>query len=358
MAEITQHQIEQILDEFIDPETGRGLIRGKQLYELMLGDGAVFVRVGFSRFVAPLWDRLAAELREYLYSRLPSGVSVRVDVTEHPRPAEKLGPVGLAAKAVVAVGSGKGGVGKSTIAVLVAFGLKRLGAAVGLLDADVFGPSVPHLLGSRQQPVVREGKIQPVFVNGVPVLSMGFLVPQQEAVIWRGPMVHNVLTQFLRDTAWGELDYLVIDLPPGTGDVAISLSQLLPLSGAVIVCTPQELALLDAVKAVSMFRRVNVPVLGMVENMSYFLCPSCGSRHEIFGHGGAQAQAQALGLPFLGEIPLNVELRVRGDAGHILSCLDDATMAQDVYKLCTRLVEEIVAERRRHPVLPQLTVLD
>ncbi len=357
MAQLIAEQLKEILDDFADPETGRGLVRAGQLRDVRITESAVEVRVGFSRFVAPLWNDLAAQVAQHLRNRIPTPVDVHVEVIEHPRPAEQLEPVGLAVKAVIAVAAGKGGVGKSTVAALLAFGLKRLGARAGLLDADVFGPSIPHLLGCYEQPVVRDGKIQPVFVDGLPVLSMGFLVPREEAVIWRGPMIHNVLLQFLRDTSWGELDYLIVDMPPGTGDVAISISQIVPLAGAVIVCTPQELALADAVKAVTMFRRVNVPVMGIVENMSYFVCPSCGSRHEIFGHGGARTHATALGVPFLAEIPLNVELRIRGDQGSLISCLAHPHLGEEVANLCRRLVQEVINERRRHPPLPQLRVL-
>ena len=199
--------------------------------------------------------------------------------------------MGLTAKSVIAVGSGKGGVGKSTIAACLALGLKRAGAVVGLMDADVYGPSVPHLLGITGKPEAARGRILPVEPPGLRVMSMGFFVPPGEAVVWRGPMLHGAITQFFRDTLWGELDYLVIDMPPGTGDIALTLSQLLPLTGAVVVCTPQDLALLDAVKAIAMFRKVQIPVLGMVENMSYFLCPNCGKRYDIFGIGGAKRRA-------------------------------------------------------------------
>ncbi len=208
------------------------------------------------------------------------------------RPAEKIGQIGLACKSVVAVGSGKGGVGKSTIAASVALGLAKAGSVVGLMDADVYGPSIPHLLGVNRRPEVVENRIQPIEVGGVKVISMGFLVPPGEAVVWRGPMLHGAITQFLRDTAWGELDYLIIDMPPGTGDIALTLSQLLPLSGAVVVCTPQDVALLDAVKAIAMFRKVNIPILGMVENMSGFVCPDCNKRYDIFGSGGAKLRSR------------------------------------------------------------------
>jgi ATP-binding protein involved in chromosome partitioning len=354
---VSVEAIKQVLDEFPDPETGRGMVRAGQVRGLHLKDGQLRVEIGLTSFAAPIWEKIGRQIREFLQGRFPQLSAIEVLVLEHYRPAEKVGPVGLAAKAVIAVGSGKGGVGKSTVAVFLAYGLHQAGCRVGLLDADVFGPSVPHLLGTRKEPFVERGKIQPIEVEGLKVMSMGLLVPPEEAVIWRGPMLHNALTQFLRDTDWGELDYLIIDMPPGTGDVAISLSQLLPLTGAVVVCTPQDVALLDATKAVTMFRRVNVEVLGMVENMSYFVCPACGARHEIFGSGGAQARAKELGIPFLGAIPINVQIRIHGDSGKTLACFAEPTIRAYVESISIRLVEIVVENRRRRPILPELTVL-
>ncbi len=203
---------------------------------------------------------------------------MQIQLAVHSRPPQKLGELGLTAKSVIAVGSGKGGVGKSTIAACLALGLKRAGAIVGLMDADIYGPSIPHLLGAKGQPQNGEHGIEPLEAAGLRIMSMGFLIPPDRAVIWRGPMLHGAITQFLGQTNWGDLDYLIIDMPPGTGDIALTLSQKVPMTGAVVVCTPQDLALLDAVKAIAMFRQVQIPVLGMVENMSYFLCPSCGTR--------------------------------------------------------------------------------
>jgi ATP-binding protein involved in chromosome partitioning len=242
---------------------------------------------------------------------------------------------------VIAVGSGKGGVGKSTVAATIALGLKRAGAAVGLMDADVYGPSIPHLLGAAGRPEVVDRKLQPVSAGGMPVMSMGFLVPPGEAVVWRGPMLHGAITQFLRDTAWGPLDYLIIDMPPGTGDIALTLSQLLPLTGAVVVCTPQDVALLDAVKAIAMFRKVNIRVLGMVENMSGFVCPDCGKRYDIFGSGGARRRAEELGVPFLGEVPIQMQIRVAGDAGKAGDSLADPSVAPHFETICRQLVRNI-----------------
>jgi ATP-binding protein involved in chromosome partitioning len=225
------------------------------------------------------------------------------------------------------------------------------------MDADVYGPSIPHLLGSTQRPHIVDQRIQPVLVDGMAVMSMGFLVPPGEAVIWRGPMLHGAITQFLRDTDWGFLDYLVIDLPPGTGDISLTLSQLLPLSGAVVVCTPQDVALLDAVKAIAMFRKLNIPVLGMVENMSFFLCPNCQSRHEIFGSGGAKRRAEELQVPFLGEVPLNGQLRVLGDQGRVGASFENAEARPYLEHLCTELVDNLVRQRRQAPPMPSLSIL-
>ena len=224
-------------------------------------------------------------------NKLPPGTEVHVRIEEHIRPPEKIGEIGLTAKSVIAVGSGKGGVGKSTIAASLAYGLKNGGAKVGLMDADVYGPSIPHLLGVNERPYLENNRLQPVKKDGLRVMSMGFLVPPGEAVVWRGPMLHGAITQFLRDTEWGPLDFLMIDMPPGTGDIALTLSQLLPLTGAVVVCTPQDVALLDAVKAIAMFRKVHIPLLGH------------GREHEL------------LHLPRLRQAVRHLRLRRRAAAG-------------------------------------------
>ncbi|HYO24866.1 MAG TPA: Mrp/NBP35 family ATP-binding protein, partial [Lacipirellulaceae bacterium] len=270
---------------------------------------------------------------------------------------EPIGAIGLTAKSVVAVGSGKGGVGKSTMAASIAIALKNGGCKVGLMDADVYGPSIPHLLGLEGRPTVVDGKLQAIDAAGMPVMSMGFMVPPGEAVVWRGPMLHGAITQFLRDTAWGDLDYLIIDMPPGTGDIALTLSQALPLTGAVVVCTPQDVALIDAVKAIAMFRKVNIPVLGVVENMSYFLCPDNGKRYDIFGSGGARAKAEELQAPFLGEAPIQIPIRERGDAGETSGNLADPQSAPYFQRIAYNLVRTIVASRAAAPPLPTLAVL-
>src|SRR2546430_2987088 len=219
--------------------------------------------------------------------------------------------------AVIAVASGKGGVGKSTSALNLALGLGDLGLRVGLLDADIYGPSVPRLTGIRRKPELNDDKkMIPIVRFGLAIMSIGFLVEEETAMIWRGPMVMSAITQMLRDVVWGTLDVLVVDMPPGTGDAQLTLAQNVPLKGAIIISTPQDLSLIDARRGLAMFKKVNVPVLGIVENMSYFQCPECGTRSDIFGHGGARHEAERLGVPFLGEIPLHMSIRTTSDGGN------------------------------------------
>ena len=228
-------------------------------------------------------------------------------------------------KNVIAVGAGKGGVGKSTAAVLLAYGLRRMGAAVGLMDSDVYGPSIPKMVGMEDaRPGVADNMMIPLETGGVKLMSIGFMVDRDKPLIWRGPMVHGVVKQFLEQVNWGELDYLVVDLPPGTGDVPLTLAQSIPMTGAVVICTPQDVALLDACRAVRMYEQLNVGCLGIIENMSYYLCPKCGHRDELFDHGGAERAAAKLGVPFLGEIPLNAQVRISGDRGTPESMFTDA----------------------------------
>lgn len=236
-------------------------------------------------------------------------------------------------KHIIAVASGKGGVGKSTTTANLALGMAANGLKVGVLDADIYGPSVPRLFNVSGRPEALSGRmLKPLEGYGIKVMSMGFMVEEETPMIWRGPMVISALTQMLREVAWGELDVLVVDMPPGTGDAQLTMAQQVPLAGAVIVSTPQDLALIDARKGLAMFKKVDVPVLGIVENMSYFLCPDCGSRHDIFGHGGARADADRLNVPFLGEIPLAMKIRETSDAGTPIVVSDPEGPAAQVYK--------------------------
>jgi ATP-binding protein involved in chromosome partitioning len=237
-------------------------------------------------------------------------------------------------KHIVAVASGKGGVGKSTTSANLAAALVQAGLKVGLLDADIYGPSIPRMMGvTGQPPVDANDKMIPHQRHGMSIMSMGFLVAEETPMIWRGPMVHSAITQLLRDVAWGELDILVIDLPPGTGDAQLTLTQTVPLSGAVIVSTPQDIALLDARKALGMFQKTDIPVLGIIENMSYFDCPHCHTRSDIFSHGGARLEAEKLGIPFLGEIPLDMVLRVQSDAGQPLTLSEPKSAIAAQYRV-------------------------
>jgi ATP-binding protein involved in chromosome partitioning len=268
-------------------------------------------------------------------------------------------PVALpGVKQVIAVGAGKGGVGKSTVAVLAAVGLLRRGLRTGLLDADVYGPSVPKLTGTegRQLDLDDRGRVRPAEIDGLKLVSMGYLVPPDQAVIWRGPMAQKYVKEFLDRTDWGELDYLFVDLPPGTGDIPLTLAQSIPLTGAVVVCTPQDVALQDALRALRMYQKLGVEPLGIVENMSYYICPHCGHRDEIFSHGGAAKAAKELGVPFLGALPLSVAIRAHGDAGRPGACFTDVEpyIAEAINDFVERLRSVIADQARKRTPLPQL----
>lgn len=356
-GQLTPAQVQQALHAFPDPETGRSALQMDQIRDIRVDDGDVSLTLALTTHAAPLWQETEQALEQTLRAAWPQVGAVRITRVIHDRPAQKIGEIGLAAKSVIAIGSGKGGVGKSTIAASLAMGLKRAGCIVGLLDADVYGPSIPHLLGVQGQPEMIDKRIRPVYCDGMPVMSMGFMIRRDQAVVWRGPMLHGAITQFLRDTDWGTLDYLIIDMPPGTGDVALSLSQLLPITGAVVVCTPQDVALLDAAKAIAMFRLVNIPVLGMIENMSGFICPDCQKRYDIFGSGGAAKEAREAGVPFLGEVPINMQIRVHGDEGKTTANFQDATVAPYLEKICVQLARNLAENAAHNPAVPTLPVL-
>ncbi|MBL4886259.1 MAG: Mrp/NBP35 family ATP-binding protein [Planctomycetaceae bacterium] len=305
----------------------------------------------------PHQNQLSDSIREKLASTDNPPKEVSIDYSLNVRGPESGGAIGLRVKNVIAVGSGKGGVGKSTIAASLAYGLKSMGAKVGLLDADVYGPSIPHLLGATGKPEVHEHlnpdgsviqRIHPVQCQGIAVMSIAFLVPEENAVIWRGPMLHKLLTQFISETEWGELDYLIVDMPPGTGDVALTLSQMMSLAGAVVVCTPQKVALLDAVKAIAMYRQVKIPILGMVENMT----------GELFGSGGAKQTAIDKKIPFLGEVPSDVTIRIRGDESKLGQLFEEDSAAREsLEKVCVNVAMEIAQQFLVKPQAPTLEIL-
>ncbi len=364
MTTLSVDSVRSIIGEHPDPETGRSLESMGQIQSVNVDGSSITAAIALTSHSAPI----AAEVTEAIESKLVAaapGSNVSITIVPHNRPPARIGQIGLRAKSVIAVGSGKGGVGKSTVAASLALTLRRAGAKVGLMDADVYGPSIPHLLGLSGRPSVSENKtIQPIMLTGdsaggdMPVMSMGFLVEPDQAVIWRGPMLHGSINQFLSETEWGELDYLIIDMPPGTGDVALTLSQALPLAGSVVVCTPQEVALLDAMKAISMFRKVNIPVLGMVENMSGFLCPDCGKTYDIFGRGGARTRAEEMDVPYLGGLPIDIKLRVAGDEGRLAAVIEEDSAARaPLDAVAVALVRNLASQAAANPPKPSLPTL-
>jgi ATP-binding protein involved in chromosome partitioning len=342
---------QQVLDALAGVRSPRGvaLTNAGVLSPITVGDGKVFFSINVDAAEARAWETVRAQA-ESVVKAIPGVVGAMIALTaerksgaaapppHRPAPGHSHGVAPVAAHrpppnpagspmarqseipgvaAVIAVASGKGGVGKSTTALNLALGLRDLGLRIGLLDADIYGPSVPRLTGIRGKPELNaDRKMIPIERFGLAVMSIGFLVEEDTAMIWRGPMVMSAITQMLRDVAWGTLDVLVVDMPPGTGDAQLTLAQNVPLKGAVIVSTPQDLSLIDARRGLAMFTKVNVPVLGIVENMSYFQCPHCGTRSDIFGHGGARHEADRLGVPFLGEIPLHMAIRATSDSGN------------------------------------------
>ncbi len=315
---VDESKILEALRTVEDPDLHRDIVSLGFIKELKIEGGKVSFKVELTTPACPVKEQLKAECHQKV-SAIVGVEQVDIEMTAQVRRMN----VGAATavlqgvKNIIAVASGKGGVGKSTTAANLAMALKVSGARVGLFDADIHGPSMAMMFGINSRPEVTEDrKIVPIDAHGIKVISMGFLSGPDTPVIWRGPMVHGAIQQLVRDSAWGELDYLVVDLPPGTGDAQLSISQAIALSGAVIVTTPQDVSLLDARKGLLMFRQLRVPVLGIVENMSYFLCPHCGERTEIFRHGGGKKTSEELGVPFLGEIPIDPSVPVGGDLGN------------------------------------------
>ncbi|UCE62152.1 MAG: Mrp/NBP35 family ATP-binding protein [Phycisphaerales bacterium] len=315
MAELSREQVLEQLKTVDDPELHEDLVTLGMVKNVAIRGTDVSVEIELTTPACPLKAKIKGDV-EQAVKRVSGVDSVVVDFSARVRSTRRESPALPGVKNIVAVGAGKGGVGKSTAAVMLAYGLKRTGAAVGLMDADVYGPSIPAMVGIEGAEIeIADDMIVPPQADGVKIISIGFMIDGDKPVIWRGPMIHGVIKQFLEQVKWGELDYLIVDLPPGTGDVPLTLAQSLPMTGAVVVCTPQDIALHDARRAVKMYEQLNVECLGIIENMSYYLCPQCGHRDELFDHGGAEAAARDLGVPFLGEIPLNAGLRAFVDSG-------------------------------------------
>jgi ATP-binding protein involved in chromosome partitioning len=352
----TEADIQKTVGAVNDPELERSLSDLKMIKSVEASDDSATIHIELPTPAYPRRERLAEAIQTAV--RDADGIeNAEVRFTTTVKGKQAGGNIGLRIKNIIAVGSGKGGVGKSTVAAALAYGLKHFGASVGLMDADVYGPSIPHLVGASGQPGVKQmqtpdgqtyERIEPIEADGIKLMSMGFMVGEDQAVVWRGPMLHKALSQFLQQTDWGELDYLIVDMPPGTGDVALTLSQLVSLAGAVVVCTPQKVALLDAAKAISMFQTVKIPIVGVVENMS----------GEMFGRGGAQAKAGEVNVPFLGEVPSDPRIRILGDEGKISALFEEETPTREaLLEMTSRTAIEIARKLLTTRAAPTLEIL-
>ena len=389
MAEITESAIRKVLETVIDPATGKSIVASGMVSGIATRGGHVAVTLEVDPARGPALEPLRQACEQAIRA-MPDVLSASAVMTAERaaaaapaqpargggghnhshghahgpgqgqgQPAPGGGRIDVpGVKHIIAVASGKGGVGKSTTAVNLALGLAANGISTGLLDADIYGPSMPRMLGVKEKPESIDGKqLKPIERYGIRTMSIGYIVAEDTPMIWRGPMVSSALEQMLRDVQWGELDVLVVDMPPGTGDAQLTLAQRVALAGAVIVSTPQDIALVDARKGLNMFRKVAVPVLGFVENMSFYLCPHCGERAEIFGHGGAREEAEKLGVPFLGEVPLHLDIRTTSDSGHpIVVSQPDSPYAQIYKNIAGRVWKQLSANQRGPRAAPRIVV--
>lgn len=363
---INQDLILNALRNVIDPDLHRDIVSLNMVKEIKIEDKNIYVKVNLTTPACPLKDSIKANCVEEIRKVAGNDFSINVEmgssVTSHLNDIkEKLLP---GVKNTIAVASGKGGVGKSTVAVNLAVALAKDGASVGLIDADIYGPSIPLMLGVKDQPKMvgddpNNAKLIPLESYGVKLMSIGFLIDDNTPVIWRGPMASGAIKQFMSDVLWGDLDYLIFDLPPGTGDIQLTLVQTIPLTGAVIVTTPQDVALIDARKALRMFQRVNVTVLGLIENMSYFIAPDTGKRYEIFGNGGGKRAAEEMGIPFLGDIPINTLIREGGDTGKPIVIADpNCEETRKIMEIARNMAAQISIRNITTPVIPKIEILN
>lgn len=356
MTQLTEDLILDSLKAIIDPDLRKDIVSLGFIRDLSIQGGDVAFRIVLTTPACPVKEQMEAHALE-IVGGLPGVSSVNVTMdAEVPQGRGVANNVAIpGVKNIIAVSSGKGGVGKSTVAVNLAVSLAQDGAKVGLMDADVYGPNVPMMLGTGyDQPEVFNGQLMPIEAHGIKMISMALLVPPDKPMILRGPMLHGVVRQFLSDVNWGELDYLIVDMPPGTGDVQLSLAQLVPVQGAVLVTTPQEVSLSDVRRAVKMFETVNVPVLGVIENMSYFIAPDTGNRYEIFGKGGGQKLSDEYDLNFLGEVPLGMEVREGGDKGvPVVVSAPDSPQSAAFHKVAEEVARQVSIEAMK----PELVIL-
>ena len=356
MSQLSEEIVLESLRQIIDPDLRKDIVTLGFIKDLKIAGGDVAFRIVLTTPACPVKEQMEAQANEIVRG-LEGVTSVEVtmdaEVPQGRGIANNIAIPGV--KNIIAVSSGKGGVGKSTVAVNLAVSLARDGAKVGIMDADVYGPNVPMMLGTGyDQPQIEDGKLMPIEAHGVRMISMAVLVPPDKPMILRGPMLHGVVRQFLTDVNWGELDYLIVDMPPGTGDVQLSLAQLVPVQGAVLVTTPQEVSLADVRRAVAMFEQVKIPVLGVIENMSYFIAPDTGNRYEIFGRGGGQKLCDEFGLNFLGEVPLGMEVREGGDTGvPVVVSFPDSPQSVAF----NRVAEEVARQISIEAMKPELMIM-
>jgi len=354
--QLTEELILAALGTVMEPELHQDLVTLNMVRDIQIHGGQVGVTIMLTTPACPLKGKIENDVRQAIM-QVPGVEKVNVkldaDVTADDR---IFGQLQLPIKNIIAIASGKGGVGKTTVAVNLAISLAQMGAKVGILDADIYGPNVPQMLGVAQMPPPTHQKLNPARVYGIQVMSMGFMLKPDQAALWRGPMLHSAIRQMFTDVNWEPVDYMIVDMPPGTGDAQLSLAQSVPLTGGVVVSTPQDVALSDARRGLTAFKQLNVPVLGIIENMAYFVAPDTGNRYEIFGYGGAERAAQELGVPFLGRLPLDQRVREGGDVGKPIVTIDpDSETAKAFRELAQRLAAQI--SMLRIQAAPELKII-